>query len=146
MIGRFFSRRDDRKFGEDLRSNLIRLFSEHSARVVSNDDFEYRGKRSFDYAVANVSTPDLDLRFVRVRGQFEVYISIPNMRRWDSLTPRCSGSICSAVFVGKPSCQTGATAQIGGISTGSPSTIFWSKTGIGSKRQRVNVVFDGLKS
>jgi hypothetical protein len=85
VIGRYFSRRDDRKFGKDLRRNLVRVFSEHSAQVVSNDDSEYRGKRSFDYAVATVSTPDLDLRFVRVRGQFEVGISIPNVRRWDSL-------------------------------------------------------------
>jgi len=53
---------------------------------VQNDESEYRGPRSFDYAVATVATPDLDLRFVRVRGQFEVEISVPSPhRRWDSL-------------------------------------------------------------
>jgi hypothetical protein len=36
--------------------------------------------------VATVATPDLDLRFVRVRGQFSVDISIPSPHgRWDSV-------------------------------------------------------------
>ncbi len=37
-------------------------------------------------AVATVATSDLDLRFVRVRGQFDVWISTPGMpRKWDAL-------------------------------------------------------------
>ena len=39
----------------------------------------------FDYAVATVATSDLDMRFERVRGQFDISISVPNMRRWDAL-------------------------------------------------------------
>jgi hypothetical protein len=82
----FLARRADKKLGEDVRNNLVRLFIDHSARVVRNDESEYREPRSFDYAVATVATPDLDLRFVRVRGQFSVHISAPNpYRRWDSL-------------------------------------------------------------
>ncbi|HXP84397.1 MAG TPA: hypothetical protein VN841_06735 [Bryobacteraceae bacterium] len=82
----FLARRADKKLGEDVRNNLVRLFTEHSARVVQNDESEYREPRSFDHAVATVSTPDLDLRFVRVRGQFEVDISAPSpYRKWDAL-------------------------------------------------------------
>jgi len=83
---RFLDRRDDKKLGEDIRNNLVRLFSERSAQVVQNDESEYREPRSFDYAVATVATPDLDLRFVRVRGQFSVDISVSRPRRkWDAL-------------------------------------------------------------
>jgi len=82
----FLERRADKKLGEDVRNNLVRLFTQHSARVVQNDKSEYRESRSFDYAVATVSTSDLNLRFVRVRGEFAVDISIPNSHpTWDSL-------------------------------------------------------------
>jgi hypothetical protein len=82
----FLARRDDKKLGEELCNNLVRLFTEHSAQVVQNDESEYREPRSFDYAVATVATPDLDLRFVRVRGEFSVDISLPSPnRRWDSV-------------------------------------------------------------
>jgi len=85
-VAGFFARRDDKKFGEDIRNNLVRLFAVHSAQVVQNEESDYSEPRSFDYAVAIVATPDLDLRFVRVRGQFEVDISAPRpQRRWDSL-------------------------------------------------------------
>lgn len=82
----FFARRADKRLGDDVRHHLVRLFAEHSARVVDNDELVYLQERSFDYAVATVSTPDLDLRFVRVRGQFEIEISapLPN-RKWDAL-------------------------------------------------------------
>lgn len=84
--GNFLARRDDKKLGEDVRNNLVRLFAEHSAQVVQNDESDYTEPRSFDYAVATVATPDLDLRFVRVRGQFEIDISIPGPhRKWDAL-------------------------------------------------------------
>jgi len=83
----FLARRADKKLGEDLRGHLARLFAEHSAQVDENDELEYlEPKRSFDYAVATVTTPDLDLRFVRVRGQFDLWISTPGPhRRWDAL-------------------------------------------------------------
>jgi hypothetical protein len=82
----FLARRADKTFGEDLHKNLVRLFTEHSAQVVQNDESDYREPRFFDYAVATVATSDLDLRFVRVRGQFEIDISVPSPhRRWDSL-------------------------------------------------------------
>jgi hypothetical protein len=82
----FLARRADRKLGEDVCTHLVRLFAEHSGRLVENDESEYREPRSFDYAVATVSTSDLDLRFVRVRGEFEVEISLPApCRKWDAL-------------------------------------------------------------
>lgn len=82
----FLARRADKKLGEDVHNNLVRLFTDHSAQVVQNDESEYREPRSFDYAVATVATPDLDLRFVRVRGQFSVDISVPSPhRKWDAL-------------------------------------------------------------
>jgi hypothetical protein len=82
----FLARRADKKLGEDVRNNLMRLFTEHAAQVVENDESEYREPRSFDYAVATVATSDLDLRFVRVRGQFDVEISPPAPHlKWDAL-------------------------------------------------------------
>ncbi len=75
----------DKRFGEDIRANLPRLFFEHEAEIAQNDASEYGGPRSFDYAVATVVTPDLDLRFIRVRGEFSVDISVPGHRRWDAL-------------------------------------------------------------
>jgi len=85
-IGTVLARRADKNFGDDVRNNLRRLFTEHSARVVQNDESEYCESRSFDYAVATVETGDLDLRLVRVRGQFEVDISLPvPQRKWDAL-------------------------------------------------------------
>ena len=86
MIGKYLARRDDKKFGEHLQKNLVRLFAEQSAMVVRNDESEYRNPRSFDWAVATVATPELYFRFVRVRGQFEVNIAAPNRRpKWESL-------------------------------------------------------------
>lgn len=39
---RFLVRRDDKKLGENLRSHLVRLFADHSAQVVENDESEHR--------------------------------------------------------------------------------------------------------
>ena len=75
------ARRADKKMGEDIRHHLMRLFAEHSAPLVPNDESEYRESRSFDYAVATVATPDLELRFVRVRGELSVDISLPGPHR-----------------------------------------------------------------
>jgi len=81
-----FARRADKKLGEDVPNRLVRLFAEHSAQVVPNEESEYREPRSFDFAVATIATPDLDLRFVRMRGEFSVDISVPNPhRKWDAL-------------------------------------------------------------
>jgi hypothetical protein len=82
----FLARLADKKLGEEIRRNLVRLFADHSAQVVQNEESEYREPRSFDYAVATVATPELDLRFVRVRGQFDIDISVPGPpRKWDAL-------------------------------------------------------------
>jgi hypothetical protein len=77
-VAGFLARWDDKRLGEGLRNNLVRLFAEHTAQVGQNKESEYREPRSFDYAVATVTTPDLHLRFVRVRGQFEIDISAPD--------------------------------------------------------------------
>ncbi len=62
------------------------LFTEHSAAVVRNDQSEYSDPRSFDYAVATVATPDLHLRFVRVRGEFSIDVAVPGERgKWEPL-------------------------------------------------------------
>ena len=36
----FFARRADKKLGEDVGNNLVRVFSERSAQVVQNEGFE----------------------------------------------------------------------------------------------------------
>jgi hypothetical protein len=85
-VTRFLARRADKRMGEDVRTNLVRLFNEHPAQITQNDASEYDEPRSFDYAVATVTTPDLDLRLARVRGQFSIDISVPGpYRRWDAL-------------------------------------------------------------
>jgi hypothetical protein len=80
-----FARQADKRMGEDVRANLLRLFNERSAQILENGALEYNAPRYFDYAVATVGTPDLDLRVIRVRGDFSIDISIPGHRRWDAL-------------------------------------------------------------
>jgi hypothetical protein len=38
VIGRFFARCADKRLGEDLQGNLVRLFAERSAQIVQNDE------------------------------------------------------------------------------------------------------------
>jgi hypothetical protein len=54
--------------------------------VVPNDESEYRDPRPFDYAVATAVTTHLHFRFIRVRGDFSIYIALPRPpRKWESL-------------------------------------------------------------
>jgi hypothetical protein len=86
VVGKLFARIADGKLGRDIQNNLPRLFNVHSARLVRNDESEYSDPRSFDYAIATVATPDLQLRFVRVRGEFSVDVALPGEpRKWESL-------------------------------------------------------------
>jgi hypothetical protein len=82
----FLARQADKQFSHEIGIRLVRLFAEKSAQVVRNEEFEYREPRSFDFSVATVATPDLHLRFVRVRGEFSVDISPPTApRKWEAL-------------------------------------------------------------
>jgi hypothetical protein len=86
VVSPLVARLADRKFGKEIENRLRRLATERSARLVRNDDCEYAERRSFDYAVATVATPDMNLRFVRVRGELSIDIAIPEERsRWQSL-------------------------------------------------------------
>ena len=82
-LDKISARNADKRLAEDVRTGLVLLFSERSAQVVANDESEYRESRSFDYAVVTV---DMHLRFVRVRGDFSIYIALPGAgTRWESL-------------------------------------------------------------
>ena len=86
VVGQLFARLADGKLGKEVENHLPRLFTEHSARLVRNDDREYSEPRSFDHAVATVATTDLELRFVRVRGELSIDIAIPGEhRKWQAL-------------------------------------------------------------
>jgi hypothetical protein len=84
-MGSFLDRRDDKRLAKDIRNNLVLLFAQHSAQLVPNEKSDYRGRRAFDHAIATVSTPDLRLRFTRVRGEVSIYISLTEPRKWESL-------------------------------------------------------------
>lgn len=86
VVGRLFARLADSKLSKEVEANLPLLFAEHDARLVRNDDREYSAPRSFDHAVATVATADLELRFVRVRGELSIDIAAPGERRkWQAL-------------------------------------------------------------
>lgn len=65
----------DRKFAREALENLPALVDKRAARIIPNAPTEYRADRSFDYAVACLETTDLRLQFIRVRGDFEIYLS-----------------------------------------------------------------------
>ena len=85
-LNRKLNEREDRIFAAELPDLLPLLFIEHSAKPIPNERNDDRGRRSFDYAIAAVATPDLLLRFIRVRGEIGVHTSPPNgPRKWDEL-------------------------------------------------------------
>ena len=85
-LNKLANQRADRKFSEELPDPLPLLFIEHAAETIPNERDDHWGRRSFDYAIAAVTTPELLLRFIRVRGQIDVYVSPPNgPRKWDEL-------------------------------------------------------------
>jgi hypothetical protein len=85
-LDRLLARRADKQFASEIRTNMVLLFAKHGAEVVANDESEQKQPRSFDYAVAKVAAPDLLLRFVRVRGQFEIEIGLPGLpTKWESM-------------------------------------------------------------
>jgi hypothetical protein len=86
VVGQLFARLADGKLGKEVEKHLPRLYTEHSARLVRNDDREYSEPRPFDRAVATVATADLELRFVRVRGELSIEIAVPGEhRKWQAL-------------------------------------------------------------
>jgi len=61
------------------------LFSEKQGHIVSSDD--YPVPRAFDLAVVTVSTHDFLIRFIRVRGEFNVQVaSTKPPHRWEDLS------------------------------------------------------------
>src|SRR5438309_6608286 len=79
------SQKLDGRLAKEIHQNLAFLFTQKNARIVPSD--EYKVKRAFDPAVVTVATEDLRIRFVRVRGQFEVEVSSPHLlHRWEDLS------------------------------------------------------------
>jgi hypothetical protein len=81
VVGQLFAHLADNKFGKELPADLPRLFAEHAARVVPNDESEYAAPRPFEHAVATIVTPDLRLRIVRSPGGFSIEIAAPAQPR-----------------------------------------------------------------
>ena len=87
------SKRSDEQLANEVKKNLPFLFSEKRAQIVPSDD--YRVQRAFDLAVVTVATEDFWVRFVRVRGQFEVEVASSQLpHRWEDL----SGALESAAL------------------------------------------------
>jgi hypothetical protein len=86
VVGQLFARMADSRFGKELQDNLPLLFTGRSGRLAGNHPSEYAEPRAFDHAVATVVTPDLQLRFVRVRGEFSIHIAAPGEHpKWEPL-------------------------------------------------------------
>jgi hypothetical protein len=86
VLWRLLARRADRRFGSDLQNNLILLFTEKGAQIVPNEASDYWEPRQFGLEVATVATPELYLRFVRVRGEFSASIALPAEKpRWEGI-------------------------------------------------------------
>jgi hypothetical protein len=78
-------RRGDKRLANEIKQNLAFLFCELEGRIVPSDD--YGVPRAFDLAVVTVSTQDFLIRFVRVRGEFNVQVaSTKPPHRWEDLS------------------------------------------------------------
>ncbi len=85
-VNRLRARKADQQFSRDIQDNLALLFTGRAAIVVANRQADSNGIRSFDYATATVTTPDLYLRFTRVRGDFSIEVSLPcTPPKWEAL-------------------------------------------------------------
>lgn len=85
-LSKLLAQRGDRKFAQEALECLPTLVEKRAARIIPNGPNEYRANRHFDYAVACLETTDLRLQFIRVRGEFEIYISpAAPPHRWTSL-------------------------------------------------------------
>ena len=79
------SRKLDAALAKAIRENLGFLFTEKNARIVPSDD--YRVTRAFDLSVVTVATDDLHVRFITVRGEFDVEVSSPQLPyHWEDLS------------------------------------------------------------
>jgi hypothetical protein len=87
------ARKDERRLARDIKESLWFLFSEFGARIVPNEGV--KGPPPFDYAVVTVSTADLSFKFVRGRGELDVYVGpqrLPKTRHELSLVLSLVGS------------------------------------------------------
>jgi hypothetical protein len=79
------SKKGDERLATDVKQSLPFLFSEKAAKIVPSDD--YWVQRAFNLSVVTVATEDLWIRFIRVRGQFDVEVaSAQPPRRWEDLS------------------------------------------------------------
>ncbi len=85
----------DAALAKEIHHKLGFLFTQKSARIVPNGD--YKVKRAFDRSVVTVETDDLHLRFITVRGQFEVEVaSSRTPHRWEDLSNALENAELSA--------------------------------------------------
>jgi len=79
------SKKNDERLANEVKQHLPFLFREKRARIVPNDD--YRVERVFDLSVVTVAIEDFWIRFIRVRGEFNVEVSSPQPpHRWEDLS------------------------------------------------------------
>lgn len=74
-LSKLYAQNEDRKFAREALQNLPALVAKHAARIIPTGPAEYRANRSFDYAVACLETTELRIQFIRVRGDFDIYLS-----------------------------------------------------------------------
>ena len=67
------ARQNEQRFAEDVRTHLAFLFSEHGAKVITNEGVPF--PPSFDGAYVTVAVGNLRLRFVRGRGDLSVKVA-----------------------------------------------------------------------
>ena len=79
------ARVDNRRLADDVKQNVPVLFADNvGGRIVPS---ETPLPRSFDFAVATVSTPDFLIRFTRVRGELDVRVaSTRPPHKWEDLS------------------------------------------------------------
>jgi hypothetical protein len=79
------AKRYDERLANDVRQNLPFLFTEKCGQIVPSDD--YHIQRAFDLAVVTVATQDVWIRFIQVRGEFNVEVaSTQPPHRWEDLS------------------------------------------------------------
>jgi hypothetical protein len=79
------SKKNGERFANEVKHDLQFLFSEKAARIVPTDD--YRVQRAFDRSVVTVATDAFWIRFIRLRGDFNVEVASAKLpHRWEDLS------------------------------------------------------------
>jgi hypothetical protein len=79
-LNKGIARANQHRLRKDIQDELWFLFSEYGARIVPNDPMRF--PPPLDYAVVTLVANDLNFKFVRGRGDLDVYVGPDRLPRF----------------------------------------------------------------